>query len=232
MRRYIGYREFVQRDQRSLVGTALLLTGSHEQAIRLDPACPSTPSASTGPRRCGRTPPRTPRSRSTAASCSEPSSAGRTALVRLPPRQRVLVVACLHDGRSRAEMATLLSLPLATVEAEITEAVTTLTKGNESRLTRGWRRRRARPRSPTSPPGPCARSGVAATGAPSSPRPRPSSRSASSPPSSCSSRERCGTRLWASGTSPPDEGPGGHEVSRPDGGRRPPAVAGPAHLRS
>jgi hypothetical protein len=133
MRRYIGYREFVQRDQRSLVGLALLLTGSHEQAIRLALRAFHTVGLNW--------PPPLWENPTTHAQIAlyrrflqRPTSAGPTALVRLPPRQRVLVVACLHDGRSRGEMATLLSLPLATVEAEITEAVSTLTKGNESRL--------------------------------------------------------------------------------------------------
>src|SRR4051812_41275621 len=133
MRRYIGYREFVQRDQRSLVGLALLLTGSHEQAIRLALRAFHTVGLNW--------PPPLWENSTTHAQIAlyrrflqRPTSAGPTALVRLPPRQRVLVVACLHDGRSRGEMATLLSLPLATVEAEITEAVATLTKGNESRL--------------------------------------------------------------------------------------------------
>jgi hypothetical protein len=133
MRRYIGYREFVQRDQRSLVGIALLLTGSHEQAIRL--ALRSFHAVGLN------WPPPLWENSTTHAQIAlyrrflqRPTSAGPTALVRLPPRQRVLVVACLHDGRSRGEMATLLSLPLATVETEITEAVATLTKGNEGRL--------------------------------------------------------------------------------------------------
>ncbi|MFC7645125.1 hypothetical protein ACFQX6_34120 [Streptosporangium lutulentum] len=133
MRRYTGYREFVQRDQRSLVGTALLLTGSHEHAIRLALRAFHTVGLDW--------PPPLWENSTTHAQIAlyrrflqRPSAAGSTALVRLPPRQRLLVVACLHDGRSRGEMATLLSLPLATVETEITEAVSTLTKGNESRL--------------------------------------------------------------------------------------------------
>jgi hypothetical protein len=133
MRRYIGYRDFVQRDQRSLVGLALLLTGSHEQAIRLALRSFHTVGLNW--------PPPLWENPTTHAQIAlyrrflqRPSSAGPTALVRLPPRQRVLVVACLHDGRSRGEMATLLSIPLATVEAEVTEAVNTLTKGNEGRL--------------------------------------------------------------------------------------------------
>jgi hypothetical protein len=133
MRRYIGYRDFVQRDQRSLVGLALLLTGSHEQAIRLALRSFHTVGLNW--------PPPLWENPTTHAQIAlyrrflqRPSSAGPTALVRLPPRQRVLVVACLHDGRSRGEMATLLSIPLETVEAEVTEAVNTLTKGNESRL--------------------------------------------------------------------------------------------------
>ncbi len=134
MRRYTGYRDFVQRDQRSLVGTALLLTGSHEQAIRLTlwslrsvglswpPTLwenPTTHAQITMYRRYLR----------------RPASTGATALLRLPPRRRVLVVACLHDGRTREEMATALGLPAETVESEITEAVTALSKGNAERLT-------------------------------------------------------------------------------------------------
>ncbi|WP_433372955.1 sigma factor-like helix-turn-helix DNA-binding protein [Streptosporangium sp. CA-115845] len=133
MRRYIGYREFVQRDQRSLVGTALLLTGSHEQAIRLALRSFHTVALSW--------PPPVWENPTTHAQIAlyrrflaRPSAAGPTALVRLPPRQRLLVVACLHDGRSRAEMASVLGLPEKTVQAEITEAVDTLTKGNETRL--------------------------------------------------------------------------------------------------
>ncbi|MER6825957.1 hypothetical protein ABT352_08205 [Streptosporangium sp. NPDC000563] len=133
MRRYIGYREFVQRDQRSLVGTALLLTGSHEQAIRLTLRSFHTVALSW--------PPPLWENPTTHAQIAlyrrflqRPSAAGPTALVRIPPRQRLLVVACLHDGRSRAEMASLLGLPEKTVEAEIAEAVDTLTKGSESRL--------------------------------------------------------------------------------------------------
>ncbi|GAA4211031.1 hypothetical protein GCM10022252_79620 [Streptosporangium oxazolinicum] len=133
MRRYIGYREFVQRDQRSLVGTALLLTGSHEQAIRLTLRSFHTVALSW--------PPPLWENPTTHAQIAlyrrflqRPSAAGPTALVRIPPRQRLLVVACLHDGRSRAEMASLLGVPEKTVDAEITTAVDTLTKGSESRL--------------------------------------------------------------------------------------------------
>ncbi|MGS2647533.1 sigma factor-like helix-turn-helix DNA-binding protein [Streptosporangium sp. LJ11] len=133
MRRYIGYREFVQRDQRSLVGTALLLTGSHEQAIRLTLRSFHTVALSW--------PPPLWENPTTHAQIAlyrrflqRPSAAGPTALVRIPPRQRLLVVACLHDGRSRAEMASLLGLPEETVKSEIAEAVDTLTKGSESRL--------------------------------------------------------------------------------------------------
>ncbi|MGV9536016.1 sigma factor-like helix-turn-helix DNA-binding protein [Streptosporangium sandarakinum] len=135
MRRYIGYRDFVERDQRSLVGTALLLTGSHEQAIRLTLWSFHT---------VGLTWPPTPWENPTTHAqvtlyrrfLRKPSAAGNTALVRLPPRQRVLVVACLHDGRSRAEMADLLGLPVETVEKELDEAVDTLTKGDVARLTK------------------------------------------------------------------------------------------------
>ncbi|MEU8384937.1 sigma factor-like helix-turn-helix DNA-binding protein [Streptosporangium sp. NPDC048865] len=133
MRRYIGYREFVQRDQRSLVGTALLLTGSHEQAIRLTLRSFHTVALSW--------PPPLWENPTTHAQIAlyrrflqRPSAAGPTALVRIPPRQRLLVVACLHDGRSRAEMASLLGLSEETVKSEIAEAVDTLTKGSESRL--------------------------------------------------------------------------------------------------
>ncbi|GAA3137547.1 sigma factor-like helix-turn-helix DNA-binding protein [Streptosporangium carneum] len=133
MRRYTGYRDFVQRDQRSLVGTALLLTGSHEHALRLvlwslrsvglswPPTLwenPTTHAQITMYRRHLR----------------RPASTGATALLRLPPRRRVLVVACLHDGRTREEMATVLGLPLETVESEITEAVAALSKGDAKRL--------------------------------------------------------------------------------------------------
>ncbi|MFF0307363.1 sigma factor-like helix-turn-helix DNA-binding protein [Streptosporangium sp. NPDC004379] len=135
MRRYIGYRDFVERAQRSLVGTALLLTGSHEQAIRL---------ALWSFRTVGLAWPPTPwENPATHAHVTlyrrflrKPSAAGNTALVRLPPRQRVLVVACLHDGRSHAEMADLLGLPVETVEKELDEAVDTLTKGDVPRLTK------------------------------------------------------------------------------------------------
>ncbi|MER5425933.1 sigma-70 family RNA polymerase sigma factor [Streptosporangium roseum] len=133
MRRYIGYREFVQRDQRSLVGTALLLTGSHEQAIRL---------TLWSLRAVGLSWPPTLWENSTTHAhitlyrrfLHKPTAAGATALVRLPPRQRLLVVACLHDGRTHAEMATILGIPVETVESEITEAVAVLTKGNVARL--------------------------------------------------------------------------------------------------
>lgn len=110
MRRYIGYREFVQRDQRSLVGTALLLTGSHEQAIRLTLRSFHTVALSW--------PPPLWENPTTHAQIAlyrrflqRPSAAGPTALVRIPPRQRLLVVACLHDGRSRAEMASFSGCP-------------------------------------------------------------------------------------------------------------------------
>lgn len=133
MRRYIGYREFVQRDQRSLVGTALLLTGSHEQAIRLTLRSFHTVALSW--------PPPVWENPTTHAQIAlyrrflqRPTSAGATALVRLPPRQRLLVVACLHDRRTRTEMASVLGLPEKTVEAEIAEAVGILTKGDEKRL--------------------------------------------------------------------------------------------------
>ncbi|MGJ6964473.1 RNA polymerase sigma factor [Streptosporangium sp. G11] len=123
----------MQRDQRSLVGTALLLTGSHEQAIRLTLRSFHTVALSW--------PPPLWENPTTHAQIAlyrrflqRPSAAGATALVRIPPRQRLLVVACLHDGRSRAEMASLLGLPEKTVETEINEAVETLTKGSESRL--------------------------------------------------------------------------------------------------
>ncbi|WP_433251880.1 sigma factor-like helix-turn-helix DNA-binding protein [Streptosporangium sp. CA-135522] len=133
MRRYIGYREFVQRDQRSLVGTALLLTGSHEQAIRL---------ALWSLREVGLSWPPTIWENTTTHAHIElyrrflrkPTAAGATALVRLAPRQRLLLVACLHDGRTHAEMATILGIPVETVKSEIDEGVATLTKGNVARL--------------------------------------------------------------------------------------------------
>lgn len=133
MRRYIGYREFIQRDQRSLVGTALLLTGSHEQAIRLTLWSLRTVGLSWPP---------APWEDSTTHAhialyrrfLRKPTAAGSTALVRIPPRPRLLVVACLHDGRTHAEMATVLGISVETVESEITEAVATLTKGNVDRL--------------------------------------------------------------------------------------------------
>ncbi|MEU4829746.1 hypothetical protein [Streptosporangium sp. NPDC023615] len=133
MRRYIGYREFVQRDQRSLVGTALLLTGSHEQAIRLTLRAFHTVAMSW--------PPPVWENPTTHAQIAlyrrflqRPSAAGDTALVRVPPRRRLLVVACLHDGRTPEEMAAVLDLPEETVREEIAEAVETLTKGDEKRL--------------------------------------------------------------------------------------------------
>ncbi|MGC5013702.1 sigma factor-like helix-turn-helix DNA-binding protein [Streptosporangium sp. DT93] len=133
MRRYIGYREFVQRDQRSLVGTALLLTGSHEHAIRLTLRAFHTVALTW--------PPAVWENSTTHAQIAlyrrflqRPSAAGDTALVRIPPRRRLLVVACLHDGRTHAEMAAVLGLPEETVRAEIAEAVETLTKGDEKRL--------------------------------------------------------------------------------------------------
>ncbi|WP_326635799.1 hypothetical protein OG884_22335 [Streptosporangium sp. NBC_01755] len=123
----------MQRDQRSLVGTALLLTGSHEQAIRLALRSFHTVALSW--------PPPVWENPTTHAQIAlyrrflaRPSAAGSTALVRLPPRQRLLIVACLHDGRSRAEMATVLGMPEKAVQTEIAEGVEALTKGNESRL--------------------------------------------------------------------------------------------------
>ncbi|GAA2884928.1 hypothetical protein GCM10010517_48490 [Streptosporangium fragile] len=133
MRRYIGYREFVQRDQRSLVGTALLLTGSHDQAIRLALRSFHTV-AQTWPPPLWENPTTHAQIALYRRFLQRPGSAGSTALVRLPPRQRLLVVACLHDGRTRAEMAGLLGVPEKTVEEEISDAVKTLTKGDESRL--------------------------------------------------------------------------------------------------
>ncbi|MFI6506702.1 sigma factor-like helix-turn-helix DNA-binding protein [Streptosporangium sp. NPDC050855] len=123
----------MQRDQRSLVGTALLLTGSHEQAIRLVLRSFHTVALSW--------PPPVWENPTTHAQIAlyrrflqRPSAAGATALVRLPARQRLLVVACLHDGRTRAEMAAVLGVPEDTVRTEIAEAVETLTKGDEKRL--------------------------------------------------------------------------------------------------
>ncbi|MFF5210781.1 sigma factor-like helix-turn-helix DNA-binding protein [Streptosporangium sp. NPDC000396] len=133
MRRYIGYPEFVQRDQRSLVGTALLLTGSHEQAIRLALRSLRTVGLTWPP-----TPWEDPAKHAHIALyrrfLRKPTAAGTTALVRLPPQRRVLVVACLHNGMTRPEMAAILGIPLETVESEITEAVAVLSKGNADRL--------------------------------------------------------------------------------------------------
>ncbi|MBB2909575.1 hypothetical protein FHS43_000821 [Streptosporangium becharense] len=123
----------MQRDQRSLVGTALLLTGSHDQAIRLALRSFHTV-AQTWPPPLWENPTTHAQIALYRRFLQRPSAAGSTALVRLPPRQRLLVVACLHDGRTRADMAGLLGLPEETVEQEITEAVKTLTNGNESRL--------------------------------------------------------------------------------------------------
>ncbi|GAA3136053.1 hypothetical protein GCM10010466_28540 [Planomonospora alba] len=133
MRRYIGFRDFVQRDQRSLVGTGLLLTGSHEQAIRL---------ALRAYRTVGLAWPPTPWEDPAAHAHTElyraflrkPTAAGATALVRLPPRRRLIAVACLHEGRTPAEMADILGLPAQTVESELAEALDELTKGDRKRL--------------------------------------------------------------------------------------------------
>ncbi|MBG0813490.1 hypothetical protein [Planomonospora sp. ID82291] len=133
MRRYIGFRDFVQRDQRSLVGTGLLLTGSHEQAIRLALRAYRTVGLAWPP-----TPWENPATHAHTALyrafLRRPTAAGATALVRLPPRRRLIAVACLHDGRTPEEMADVLGLPVETVEAELTEALDTLTKGDRTRL--------------------------------------------------------------------------------------------------
>ncbi|MBG0820805.1 sigma-70 family RNA polymerase sigma factor [Planomonospora sp. ID91781] len=133
MRRYIGFRDFVQRDQRSLVGTGLLLTGSHEQAIRLALRAYRTVGLAWPP-----TPWENPATHAHTALyrafLRRPTAAGATALVRLPPRRRLIAVACLHDGRTPEEMADVLGLPVETVESELTEALDTLTKGDRRRL--------------------------------------------------------------------------------------------------
>ncbi|MFI7533356.1 hypothetical protein [Streptosporangium sp. NPDC049376] len=134
MRRYTGYRDFIQRDQRLLVGTALLLTGSHDQALRLvlwslrsvglswPPTLwenPTVHAQITMYRRYLR----------------RPVTTRATALLRLPPVRRVIAVACLHDGRTPEEVATALGLSREAVETEVSEAVTTLAKGDTKRLT-------------------------------------------------------------------------------------------------
>ncbi|WP_449061875.1 hypothetical protein [Planomonospora algeriensis] len=133
MRRYIGFRDFVQRDQRSLVGTGLLLTGSHEQAIRLALRAYRTVGLAWPP-----TPWENPATHAHTALyrafLRRPTAAGATALVRLPPRRRLVAVACLHDGRTPEEMADVLGLPVETVESELTEALDALTKGDRKRL--------------------------------------------------------------------------------------------------
>ncbi|MBG0827916.1 hypothetical protein HS041_09070 [Planomonospora sp. ID67723] len=134
MWRYVGFREFVQRDQRSLVGTALLLTGSHEQAIRLVLQAVRTVGLAWPPA-AWESPGEHARVALYRAFLRRPTAAGATALVRLPPRRRLLVVACLHNGRAPAELADILGLTVETVEAEIAEAVDALTKGDRKRLT-------------------------------------------------------------------------------------------------
>nr|BFE86437.1 hypothetical protein GCM10020093_090380 [Planobispora longispora] len=54
--------------------------------------------------------------------------------MKLPPRRRLIVVACLHHDRSPAEVADILGLSAETVEAELAEGVETLTKGDHKRL--------------------------------------------------------------------------------------------------
>ncbi|MBB5962270.1 sigma factor-like helix-turn-helix DNA-binding protein [Planomonospora venezuelensis] len=134
MRRYVGFREFVQRDQRSLVGTALLLTGSHEQAIRLVLQAVRTVGL-TWPPAAWESPGEHARIALYHGFLRRPTAAGPTALVRLPPRRRLIVVACLHNGRTPAELADILGLSEETVEAEVAEALDTLTKGDRRRLT-------------------------------------------------------------------------------------------------
>ncbi|GGS81862.1 hypothetical protein GCM10010156_45740 [Planobispora rosea] len=133
MRRYIGFREFVQRDQRSLVGTGLLLTGSHEQAIRLTLQALRTVGTAWPPA-AWESPGEHAHIALYRAFLRRPSAAGATALVQLPPRRRLIVVACLHHGRSPAELADILGLPVETVESELAEGVETLTKGDRKRL--------------------------------------------------------------------------------------------------
>ncbi|MFC4057895.1 hypothetical protein ACFOWE_06295 [Planomonospora corallina] len=133
MRRYIGFRDFVQRDQRSLVGTGLLLTGSHEQAIRLALRAYRTVGLAWPP-----APWENPATHAHTelyrAFLRRPTAAGATALVKIPPRRRLITVACLHEGRTPAEMADVLGLSVETVESEIAEALDTLTKGDRKRL--------------------------------------------------------------------------------------------------
>ncbi|GIH74322.1 sigma factor-like helix-turn-helix DNA-binding protein [Planobispora longispora] len=133
MRRYIGFREFVQRDQRSLVGTGLLLTGSHEQAIRLTLQALRVVGAAWPPA-AWESPGEHAHIALYHAFLRRPSAAGATALVKLPPRRRLIVVACLHHDRSPAEVADILGLSAETVEAELAEGVETLTKGDHKRL--------------------------------------------------------------------------------------------------
>ena len=205
MRRYIGLSRNTSSSAISVPSSAS--PSSSPAATSRPSVWPCVPSAHRRPQLAPaareRTPPRTPRSRSTAASSYSD---------RAPRAARPWYGSRPGNGSSsspasttadpRGEMATLLGLPLATVEAEITEAVSTLTKGNEGRLVA----RLATAAGEASVPDLTARAKThaqasTATGEPSSRRPPPSSRSASSRDSSCSSRERCGgTPLWVSRT--------------------------------
>ncbi|MFD0888419.1 hypothetical protein ACFQ08_28125 [Streptosporangium algeriense] len=133
MRRYTGYRDFIQRDQRLLVGTALLLTGSHDQALRL---------ALWSLRSVGLSWPPTLWENPTVHAqvtmyrryLRRPVTTRATALLRLPPVRRVIAVACLHDGRTHEEVATILGLSQEAVETEVAEAVAVLGEAYLARL--------------------------------------------------------------------------------------------------
>ncbi|MFB9879012.1 hypothetical protein ACFFMN_13800 [Planobispora siamensis] len=115
------------------MGTALLLTGSHDQAIRLVLKAFRTVGLAWPPT-AWENPTQHAFVTLYHAFLRRPTAAGPTALVRLPARRRLIVVACLHNGRTPAEMADILDLPVETVEAEVTEALATLTKGDRKRL--------------------------------------------------------------------------------------------------
>ncbi|MEV4092642.1 RNA polymerase sigma factor [Streptosporangium saharense] len=133
MRGYTGYRDFIQRDQRLLVGTALLLTGSHDQAIRLTLGSLRSVGLSWPPT-LWENPTVHAQITMYRRYLRRPVTTRATALLRLPPLRRVLVVACLHDGRTHEEMATALGLSREVVETEVSEAVTALAKGDAKRL--------------------------------------------------------------------------------------------------